>query len=79
MYPNSNKNRYGKPIEFWAPNGAKNLTKLDEDGNMSDILTDDIYVRYMIYVPNGSNTEVDINRYGWEPVSYGDDRLYRLG
>ena len=78
VYPNSNKNRYGKPIEFWR-NGSTNLTKLDEDGNMSDILTDDVNVNYMIYVPNGSNTEVDINRYGWEPVSYGDDRLYRLG
>ncbi len=79
VYPNSNKNRYGKPIEFWAPNGAKNLTKLDEDGNMSDILTDDVYVRYMIYVPNGSNTEVDINRYGAKYIAVSDDRAYRVG
>ncbi len=79
VYPNSNKNRYGKPIEFWAPNGTKNLTKLDEDGNLCDILTDDVYVRYMIYVPNGSNTEVDINRFGAKYIAVGNDRAYRVG
>ncbi len=79
VYPNSNKNRYGKPIDLRAYD-SKNLTKLDEDGNMSDILTDDVNVNYMIYVPNGSNTNVDIDRYGYyEPVIYGYDRVYRVG
>ena len=46
---------------------------------MCDILTDDVYVRYMIYVPNGSNTDVDINRYGAKYIAVSDDRAYRVG